>query len=245
MLKMLIIGATSAIANETIKFFAADHAEFFLVARNAEKLNAIAADLKVRGAKRVETCVLDLADLAQHQAMIEQAAAALGGLDAVLIAHGSLGDQAASQASVETTLQELNVNFMSVVSLLTILGNHFEKQRRGVIAVIGSVAGDRGRGSNYIYGSAKAGLDAFLSGLRNRLAKSGVTVLTIKPGQIDTPMTAHLKKSPLFASPVTVGRDIYKAMRSGKDIIYTPFYWRYVMLIISNIPEMIFKKLSL
>jgi len=245
MLKMLIIGATSAIANETIKHFAADGAEFFLVARNAERLNGIASDLKVRGAKRVETCVLDVADVSQHQSMIDQAGAALGGLDAVLIAYGSLGDQAASQASVETALNELNVNFISVVSLLTILGNLFEQQRRGVIAVIGSVAGDRGRGSNYVYGTAKAGLDAFLSGLRNRLSKSGVQVLTIKPGMIDTPMTAHLKKTPLFATPMQVGHDIYKAMRSGKDIIYTPFYWRYIMAIISNIPEMIFKKLSL
>jgi len=245
MLKILIIGATSVIAHETTKYFAAEGAELFLVGRNPEKLAIIKADLEVRGAKCVETYVLDLAELDKHEVLINAAEKALGGLDAVLIAHGTLGDQAASQTSVEVTLKELNTNFLSAISLLTIIGNRFEAQRRGVIAVISSVAGDRGRQSNYVYGTAKAGLTAFLQGLRNRLAKSNVTVLTIKPGIVDTPMTAQVKKNPLFANPAQVGYSIYKAMKAGKDEIYVPWFWRYIMLIIVHIPEFIFKRLSL
>jgi short-subunit dehydrogenase len=173
------------------------------------------------------------------------AVAALGGLDAVLIAHGTLSDQAACQQSVELTMRELNINFLSVVSLLTLLGNHFEQQRRGVIAVISSVAGDRGRGSNYVYGTAKAGVSAFLQGLRNRLAKVGVQVLTIKPGLVDTPMTAHLKKNRLYSPPSVVGEGIYHAMKQGRDVAYLPWFWRYIMLIILHIPELIFKRMSL
>src|SRR5688572_16639813 len=216
MLKMLVFGATSAIAHETLKHFAADGASLYLVALDREQLAVIADDLKVRGAKQVETHPLNLTEFDQHQAMIDSAIAKLNGLDAVFIAHGTLGNQEASQGSVDVTFRELNINLMSTISLLTILANYFEKQRRGVIAVISSVAGDRGRGSNYVYGTAKAGLTAFLSGLRNRISKSGVQVLTIKPGMVDTPMTAHMKKSRLFVPASKVGADIYKAMKSSR-----------------------------
>ncbi|MEL7234405.1 MAG: SDR family NAD(P)-dependent oxidoreductase, partial [Chloroflexota bacterium] len=118
-------------------------------------------------------------------------------------------------------------------------------QRRGVIAVISSVAGDRGRGSNYVYGTAMAAKTTFLSGLRNRLAKSGVQVVTVKPGFVDTPMTANIPKNALFASPAKVGKDIYTGLKKGHDVIYTPFFWRYIMWIIRLIPEPIFKRLSL
>lgn len=241
-MNVVIIGATSAIAAETAKNFAAEGADFFLVARNADKLNTIANDLKVRGSKCAETYILDLADLSKHQPMFDAALRALGSIDYLLIAHGTLTDQQAAQASVELTLKELNINFTSIISILTIAANYFEQQRKGTIAVIGSVAGDRGRMSNYVYGTAKAGLNAFLQGLRSRLYKFGVSVVTIKPGFVDTPMTAALKKNSLYASPTSVGNSIYKAMKKGADVLYVPFFWRFIMLIINNIPEFVFKR---
>ncbi len=243
-MKVLVVGASSAIAHETARCFAADGAELFLVGRNADKLTDVQHDLEVRGASQVVTYTLDLNDLAQHEAMIDAAYEALGGLDAALIAHGTLPDQTAVQASVEQTIQEFQTNCLSAISLLTILANRFEQQRRGCIAAISSVAGDRGRSSNYVYGAAKSALTTFLSGLRGRLEKSGVSVVTIKPGFVDTPMTAHVKKNPLFAKPGAVGNRIYKAMLKGQDVVYVPWFWRYVMLIIRVLPEPIFKKLS-
>ena len=245
MTKLLIVGATSALAHEAAKLYARDGAALFLVGRTPEKLATVESDLKVRGAKSVQSQVLDVNQLDRHQALFDEAVKSLDGLDAILIAHGTLGDQPASQASVETTLQELNTNLLSVVSLLTIAANYFEGQKRGTIAVIGSVAGDRGRQSNYVYGTAKAALDTFLQGLRNRLAKKGVAVVTIKPGIIDTPMTAHLKKGPLMAKPGVVGQAIYTAMQKGQSVVYTPGFWRYIMLVIRSIPEPVFKRLSL
>ncbi len=244
-MKLMIIGATSAIAHETAKHFATDGAEFFLVGRNPDKLTAVQHDLEVRGAACVALHILDLNDLEQHPALISAAYDTLGDLDAVLIAHGTLPDQAQVQASVEDTLQEFTTNALSTISLLTLLAERFEPQRRGCIAVISSVAGDRGRGSNYIYGTAKGAVSLFTSGLRARLSKVGVAVVTIKPGFVDTPMTAHLKKNPLFAKPASVGRRIYTAMLKGEDIVYMPWFWRYIMWIIRHIPERVFKKLSL
>jgi decaprenylphospho-beta-D-erythro-pentofuranosid-2-ulose 2-reductase len=244
-MRVVIIGATSAIAHETAKLFAADGADLFLVARNAEKLQAIADDLKVRGAHSVETYLLDLAELDRHEVMLTTAIESLQGLDRLLIAYGTLGDQHKCELSVEETLKELNNNLMSIVSLLTISANYFEQQKRGCIAVISSVAGDRGRQSNYVYGAAKGGLTVFLQGLRNRLSKSHVSVVTVKPGFVDTPMTAALKKGLLFASPQAVGVGIYQAMKTGKDVVYLPWFWRPIMFVVRSTPERIFKRLSL
>ena len=243
--KLLIIGATSAIAHETAKRFAESGVEFFLVARSPDKLKTVADDLKVRGAKRVETFILDLNDTSRHQELLDTAIQMLGGLDALLIAYGTLSNQAECQQSVEATLRELNTNFLSVASLLTLAANFFERQRRGHIAVISSVAGDRGRMSNYVYGTAKAGLSTFLQGLRSRLYKSGVEVLTVKPGFVDTPMTANLRKNPLYASASDVGTNIHAAMLKGKEVLYVPWFWRLIMLIITNVPEPIFKRTKL
>src|SRR5438045_2525887 len=233
-MRILIVGATSTIAQETARCFAKDGVEVFLVARSAEKLEDVGNDLKVRGARRVETFVLDVNDLDRHQEMVETAIRTLDGLDMVLISHGTLGDQQKCEKSVTETLKEFATNCTSVISLLTILANYFEQQRRGCIAVISSVAGDRGRQSNYVYGTAKGGINVFLQGLRNRMYKSGVSVVTIKPGFVDTPMTATMKKNALFASPASVGKSIHSAMLKGKDVVYVPWFWRLIMFVIGN-----------
>jgi short-subunit dehydrogenase len=163
----------------------------------------------------------------------------------VLIAHGTLGDQHACEASVPETIRELNTNAISVISLCTLLANRFAAAGRGTLAVIGSVAGDRGKQSNYVYGAAKATVDVFLQGLRNRLFKQGVSVVTIKPGFVDTPMTAAYKKGLLFAQPGAVADGIVKAMDRGTPVVYLPAYWRLIMFVIRSIPERIFRKLSL
>ncbi len=243
--KVLIIGATSAIAAETARFFAAAGDDLFLVGRNPQKTAAVTNDLQVRGANRVEYRLQDLADTAQHANLLAAAIEWLGGLDIVLIAHGTLGNQKACQAGYDLTEKELTTNFLSVVSLLTPLANHFEQQQRGAIAVISSVAGDRGRQSNYVYGAAKAGVSAFLQGLRNRLAKSGVAVITIKPGFVDTPMTAGIEKGRLFVGPEVVAKGIYQAIETGQDVVYLPWFWGGIMTVIKHIPESIFKRLSL
>ena len=245
MRKVLIVGATSAIAEAVARLLAAQGDLLYLVGRRAEALEAIAADLRVRGAARVQTEVMDANAIERHAALLDNADVALGGLDTVLIAHGTLSDQAACQQSVALTFQELHTNTLSVIALLTLIANHFEAQRVGTIAVISSVAGDRGRQSNYVYGTAKAAISTFLSGLRQRLYKSGVQVVTIKPGFVDTPMTRDFSKGLLWAKPERVARDIVRAMENGKDVVYTPGFWWAIMQLIKSIPEFVFRRLPL
>lgn len=244
-MRILILGATSALAHETAKYFARDGASLVLVARSSQKLQTVSDDLRVRGAKEIQTIEADLTDFARHQEILEAALKPFAGLDLALIAYGTLGDQQLCERDVETTLQEFTTNGTSVIALLTLLANYFEQQGRGCLAVISSVAGDRGRQSNYIYGAAKGAVTVFLQGLRNRLAKQGVSVITIKPGMVNTPMTAHMRKGPLFASPKKVGHGIYTAILKHKEVAYVPGYWRYVMWIIKSIPEPIFKKMNI
>ncbi len=246
MKQVMVIGATSAIAQSVARLYAVRGARMFLVARNAERLAAVADDLRVRGAAAVDFIAADLADHGRHGEILAAAWSALPGMDVALIAHGVLPDQSQCQLSVADTLHALNINFLSVVSLLTPLANQFEASQRGTIAVISSVAGDRGRKSNYIYGSAKSGLDAFLQGLRNRLSKLGVHVVTIKPGFVDTPMTAHIpERGLLWAQPEDVAAGIVNAIDKQKDVVYLPRFWALIMLIIRSIPERIFKRLNL
>lgn len=244
-LRIFVAGATSAIAEETSRLFANERSSFFLVARNEGRLAAVASDLRVRGATAVSCAIADLADLSRHAGLLEEAVTAMGGIDLVFIAHGTLPDQKRCEASVDETMQALATNFLSAVSLASLAANILETERRGTIAVIGSVAGDRGRQSNYVYGAGKGGLDVFLQGLRNRLAKSEVTVLTIKPGFVDTPMTAHLPKNALFATAPAAGRAIHDAILKRRDVVYVPGFWRLVMWMIRSVPEGFFKKLSL
>jgi len=239
--KILVIGATSAIAEHCARIWAARGDALYLVARNEERLKTIAADLKVRGAEETHSHCMDLNDMDDHAAMLDAAEAAMGGVDTVLIAHGTLSNQKACEQSVEETLAEINTNALSTISLLTHIANRFEAKQAGTIAVISSVAGDRGRASNYVYGSAKAMVTAFTSGLRQRLHKSNVAVVTIKLGFVDTPMTASFKKGLLWAKPAVVAAKIVRAIDARKDEVYVPAFWWAVMAVISNIPNFIFK----
>ncbi len=245
MSKIAIFGATSAIAVATARLWAASGNEFFLYARDVEKLEAVCQDLRTRGATKVEFAVSDLSVNADHPALIERALTALGEIDLVLIAYGTLSNQEACQTNIATGLEELNGNFVSVASLCSHLANYLESRGRGTLAVISSVAGDRGRKSNYFYGAAKGGLSIFLSGLRNRLHSKGISVITLKPGFVDTPMTKDLKKGFLFSSPQKVAEGIVQAVARRADVVYLPWFWRYIMLVIKHIPEAIFKRLSL
>lgn len=242
MKNILIIGATSAIAEHCARLWVERGDNLFLMARDKNRLETIAADLRIRGVAQVDTYALDANNLEQHAAMLDAADAATGGIDTVLLAHGTLSDQKACEQSVEDTLNEIKTNALSSIALLTLIANRFEIKKNGTIAVITSVAGDRGRASNYVYGSAKAMVTTFASGLRQRLYKSNVALVTIKPGFVDTPMTAHLKKGLLWAQPSMVATKIIKAIDQKKDELYVPGFWRIVMAVVKHIPIWIYKK---
>jgi decaprenylphospho-beta-D-erythro-pentofuranosid-2-ulose 2-reductase len=243
--KILVLGATSGIAEATCRIWASQGASLFLVARNAEKLAAVAADLRVRGASYVDTAVVDLDDTDQHPALLAHAINSLTGMDIAYLAHGVLGDQPQAEQDFNTAAHILHTNFMAPVSLLTWLANFCVQRHAGTLAVISSVAGDRGRKSNYLYGSSKAGLSAFLQGLRNRVDREGVTVLTIKPGPTKTAMTAAMPGSEKFADVDKVAQSIATAIDKRRDVLYVPFIWQPIMCVIRHIPESIFKKLNL
>ena len=245
MRKIFIIGATSAIAQSTARLFAAKGDALFLAGRNGDKLKSMAADLKVRGASKVDTAVWDALDYRRHRQTIDHAFETMGGIDASLIAHGILPDQETCQESFEKTKLSFEINALSVISMLTCLTPCFLKQKRGTIAVITTVAGDRGRKSNYIYGSAKKAVSTYLDGLRHRLFESGITVLDIRPGFVDTPMTENFKKGPLWVGPEKVANEIEKAISKGGDVVYVPRFWWAVMLVIRNIPKFVFHKTNL
>jgi decaprenylphospho-beta-D-erythro-pentofuranosid-2-ulose 2-reductase len=246
MKNILIVGGSSAIAVACARRWSEQGANLFLTGRHIARLDAVAQDLRVRGAGQVATHSLDMTDYAQHPAMLAACRAALGQIDVVLVAHGTLSDQAQCERDVESAMREMSTNAMSTIALLTLLAGVFEEQRSGMIAVISSVAGDRGRPSNYVYGAAKAAVTTFCEGLRARLFKAGVGVLTIKPGFVDTPMTAGLSlPGPLVAAPERVAVDIVRAIERRKDSLYTPWFWSGIMLVIRSLPQFLFKRVSL
>jgi len=239
-MKVLVLGATSAIAQAAARVWAKRGAELFLVARNGARLSAVAEDLTARGAK-VLTLAQDLDDASLHEGLIENALMALGEVDVVLLAQGVLGEPAETDRDPAAAERVLRTNLTAPVQLLTLVA---QRLRAGAsIAALSSVAGDRGRAQNGVYAASKAGLDAFLSGLRQRLRGRGVRVVTIKPGFVDTPMTAGMRKSPLFASAAAVGRGIVRAIDRKRDVAYLPGWWRFVMLLIRAIPEAFFKRM--
>lgn len=243
MQRVAIIGATSAIAEATARRYASRGAALFLVGRDLSRLDAIAADLRTRGANQVTTARLDVNDTTAHGALLDAAWSAHGGVDVVLIAHGTLPDQARCEQSVDYAMQEFATNGTSTIALATAVAPRLAAG--GTLAVISSVAGERGRASNYLYGSAKAAVSTFLSGLRQAQARRGVNVLTIKPGFVDTPMTRDFKKGALWAKPDQVAAGIVSAADKRHSIVYLPWFWYWIMQVIRHIPESLFRRVSL
>ena len=246
MKKVIVLGATSGIALEVQRQLARRTCELLLVARSPQRLAELQADLCVRGAPQVLTFAADLSSVAQHDGILEFTCQGFADFDTVLLAYGSMRQQKDSQSAIQVLLEELQVDFVSAAAILTLFAAALERRRTGCIAAITSVAGDRGRRSNYVYGSAKGGLSLFLQGLRSRLYPVGVHVLTIKPGPVQTPMTDGLPHAAHFADPQRVARDIVRSLEHrSPDVLYTPRLWRYIMTGIEFIPESVFKRLSL
>ena len=243
--RILVLGATSGIAEACVRLWAARGDSLYLVARNADRLAAVAADARTRGAALVDTAVVNLDDTAAHPEMLAHAINSMGGLDIAFLALGVLGDQQQAERNFATASQILHTNFNAPVSLLTWLANYAAQRHAGTLAVLSSVAGERGRKSNYVYGSSKAGLTAFVDGLRNRIDREGVRVITIKPGPVRTAMTENMKGSAKFADVEAVAATLVKVIDKGTDVVYVPGIWRIIMAVIRVIPERIFKKLNL
>ena len=240
---VLIVGAKSDIAKAVAREYAKNGYDLYLASRDSNELEEFANDIRVRTQKEVQIVELDILDYKTHQAFYDS-------LDekplGVISAIGYLGEQNKAQLAFEEAQRIIDTNYTGVVSLFNIIANDFEKRKSGFIVGISSVAGDRGRKSNYIYGSAKSALTAYLSGLRNRLHDAQVQVLTVKPGFVATKMTEGMDlPKKLTAQPEEVAEDIYKAQQKGKSVIYTKWIWRYVMMIIKMIPEWKFKGMSI
>jgi decaprenylphospho-beta-D-erythro-pentofuranosid-2-ulose 2-reductase len=243
--RILVLGATSGIAEACCRMWAERGESLYLVARNREKLAAVAADMRTRGASYVDFAVADLDQTAAHPEMLAHAINSLAGLDVALLALGVLGEQPRAERAFDEAAKLLHSNYVAPVSLLTWLANYCAQRHAGTLAVLSSVAGERGRKSNYVYGSAKAGLTAFLSGLRNRVDREGVNVLTIKPGPTKTAMTEGMKGQEKMADVDATAAAIVAAIDKRRDVLYVPAKWAVIMAVIRAIPESMFKKTNL
>lgn len=242
--RVAIFGATSGIAQAVARVYARDGARLVLVARAPDRLAAVAADLVVRGGTVALQRVADLADVRVHPALMDETVAALGGIDVALIAHGVLPEQAAAAANPALARTAWEVNFVSAAALAERLAERMVPAKSGVLGVLSSVAGERGRADNYVYGSAKAALTAYASGLGHRLRGTGVKVVTVKPGPVDTPMTSGRNYPPaLLADVDAVGRQIHDALERGVRVVYAPPRWRWIMAVIRALPIRIFERL--
>ena len=243
MKNVLILGATSDMAQAIAKKYAAEGWSLALAALEPELLNPIAADLRVRSEVKIQTLEFDATNFSSHQKFYESLEIKP---EVVFCVFGYMGDQLEARTNLEEIRRTISINFVGAASILAVVAEDFEKRRQGAIVGISSVAGDRGRQSNYIYGSAKAGFTAYLSGLRNRLAKSGVHVMTVKPGFCRTKMTENLElPGALTASPEQVADAIFQGLKKKRNTLYVLWMWRWIMLIIRHIPEVIFKKLGM
>ena len=244
MQKILILGATSPIARALALKFACDGAILYLASRDANEARRVADDIGVRAGVAALSGTFDASDFAAHDEFIRHAANELGGLDGVVVCFGTLGDEDAAQADPDAAIATLHQNFTGAVSLITLAARHLEQQRSGFIIVIGSVAGERGRARNYVYGSAKGALALFAQGLRGRLAKSNVHVMTVKLGTVDTRMTWGREGALLTIPPAKAADLIYAAYRKRAEVVYVPSFWRFIMGAIRLIPESRFKRVS-
>jgi len=243
MATVLLLGATSDMSLALADYYAKNGDHLILAARSDEKLALIAKDLKVRFESEVETVVFDATDFDSHQHFYDSLSKKP---DVAICVFGYLGEQEKAQQNWDESKRIIDSNYTGAVSILNIIANDMEARKQGSIVGISSVAGERGRMTNYMYGSAKAGFTAYLSGLRNRLCKSSVHVMTVKPGFVATKMTEGLDlPGPLTANPKDVQKAIVNGLKSEKNTLYVMGRWRLVMFIIRSIPEFIFKKLSL
>lgn len=240
MARVLIIGATSAIAAETARRYAARDDTLYLLARNPDKLAPLEREL---GRAVAGSEAGDFTDSAANPGRIERAFEALGTIDLVLIAHGDLGDQLESESSDAEARRQFEVNALSVVSLLIPIANRLEIQRSGTIAVLSSVAAERGRPRNYTYAAAKAAINTYLEGLRSRLWPSGVRVCVLKLGPVDTPMTVDHEKNATFSSKEDVADAIVRAVDRQRATAYVPGRWRILMAVVRALPESWFQKI--
>ena len=240
-MRVLIIGATSAIAAEVARAYARVGARLYLIARDPTRLGALVDELDV--AVDGHACA-DLRELDEAESRVAAAIERLGAIDVALIAHGELTDQLASESELEVALAGIEINFTSVVALAIPLANYFEARGEGHFGVITSVAGERGRPRNYTYGAAKGGLTRYLEGLRSRLLRRGVFVHNLVLGPVDTPMTRDHEKSRLFAQPRPVAAAIVRALGRRRHAVYVPGIWRWIMLVVRNLPEPIFQRVS-
>lgn len=240
---ILIIGAKSDIGKELARIYAKNGYNLFLAARNSNEIIELANDIKIRSNVDVKIKEFDIVKYETHKDFYNKLEEKPLG---VVIVSGYMVEQNECENDFGKTLNTISVNYIGAVSILNIISNDMEKNEKGFIIGISSVAGDRGRKANYIYGSSKAAFSTYLSGLRNRLYKSKVHVLTVKPGFVNTKMTVNLNlPAKLTAEPEDVANDIYNAQQKGKDILYTKKIWRFIMFIIKHIPECIFKKMSI
>ena len=246
-MKIIVLGATSAIAEATARLYAGEGAELLLVGRQGERLEAIAADLRLRGAARAEIAACDLAAAAAAMDSLAAFAATLGGVDHVLIAYGILGDQKASESDLAAAGANFAVNFTSAACWALAAAEMLERQGHGSLVVLGSVAGDRGRRANFVYGAAKSGLAALVEGIAHRFAASGPRAVVVKPGPVITPMTEGFadRKGLLWATPESVAAIVRRAADRGGPVIYAPWFWRWIMLIIRLLPVRVFNRLDI
>jgi short-subunit dehydrogenase len=246
-MKIIIIGACSTIAIATARRLINHETVFYLVARNAQKLAEVENDLYARGAKSIRTFLMDTNDIDAHEAMLKDCQSDGLQIDHMLVAHGTLPDQEKCELDVALTVQELTTNAVSTVALLTRFALLLSEQRYGTLCVITSVAGNRGRPSNYVYGAAKGMVSTFIEGMTAKLSKVGISVLDVQPGFVKSEMTKHLNLPNILTSePDTIGTSIAHAITAKKrGVIYTPRYWGLIMLVIKLIPTRIFNRLSL
>lgn len=244
--RVAIFGATSEIAVAFGRLCAEAHDRLVLVGRDSEALERLAADLKVRGADAVAILPTDFNHINGLIDAVRESWALFEGLDLALVAYGTLPDQKAAIGDPAVAGAALHINFVSPALLCDLLAARFETARAGTLAVITSVAGDRGRQSNYVYGAAKGGLQLYLEGLRHRLWAAGVKVVDIRPGFVATRMTAHLPQGgPLWATPERVAADMDKAIRRGRAVLYTPWFWRLILMVVRAVPRPIFHRSKL
>ncbi len=241
---VLILGASGGIGRALAVEFASHKYDLVLAGRDGAELQALTADLNLRFGVKAQTQSFDVLNFEAMDSILAACIASAGEtLEGVVLSVGYLGDHEMALSNLQEAQKILDTNFTGPAIALNILAKHFEQKRKGFICALSSVAGDRGRQGNYLYGSAKGGLTTFLGGLRNRLYHHGVRVITVKPGFVDTRMTFGRPKLFLVASPEVVARDIYNAIRGGRDVVYTPWFWQFIMLMVRLIPERIFKKL--